>query len=77
MGLTLAHNRLDLGGSTLYMEDRGLAPRAVAWSPRIGISVGTEHHWRCFDVESRAVSGRRQLEGAERSRQRPRQTTPN
>ena len=34
-------------------------PGAIAWSPRVGINVGTEHEWRCFVVGSRAVSGKR------------------
>ena len=48
MGITLAQNRLDLTGPSLYLEDRGLDPGPRAWSPRIGISVGTEHQWRCL-----------------------------
>jgi DNA-3-methyladenine glycosylase len=59
MGITLAHNRADLQGGTLYLEDRGIDPGPVAWSPRIGISVGTEHEWRCYAAGSRAVSARR------------------
>lgn len=59
MGITLAHNRLTLAGAPLWLEDRGLDPGPIAWSPRIGIAVGTEHQWRCFAAASRAVSGRR------------------
>ena len=59
LGITLADNHLDLEGSRLYLEDRGHPTRDIAWSPRIGIRVGTEHHWRCYVVGSRAVSGRR------------------
>jgi DNA-3-methyladenine glycosylase len=60
LGITLADNHLDLEGNRLYHEDRGHATRAIAWSPRIGIRVGTEHRWRCYVVGSRAVSGRRE-----------------
>jgi DNA-3-methyladenine glycosylase len=59
LGITLSENWLDLEGDRLFVEDRGHRPGAVAWSSRIGINVGTEHHWRCFVVGSRAVSGRR------------------
>jgi DNA-3-methyladenine glycosylase len=59
LGITLAHNRLTVASSTLYLEDRGIDPGPVAWSPRIGIRVGVEHEWRCYAVESSAVSGRR------------------
>lgn len=60
MGITLAHNRTSLTpASPIWIEDRGLDPGPIAWSPRIGISVGTEPHWRCCAVQSGAVSGRR------------------
>jgi len=59
MGLSLAQNRADVTGPALYLEDRGLDPGPLAWSPRIGLSVGTEHEWRCYAARSRAVSGRR------------------
>ncbi|MGE5815384.1 MAG: DNA-3-methyladenine glycosylase [Acidobacteriota bacterium] len=59
LGITLKDNRLDLTGSQLRIEERGLHEgRNVEWSPRIGINVGTEHHWRCVDANSPAVSGR-------------------
>lgn len=58
MGMTLADNRADLCGRRLYLEDRGIEYPAVAWSPRIGISVGVEHPWRCFAVGCPAVSGK-------------------
>jgi DNA-3-methyladenine glycosylase len=56
MGITLRNNRADLGGEALYIEDRGVRPGAIEWSPRIGITKGTEMHWRCFDAASAAVS---------------------
>ncbi len=59
MGITLKDNRVDLCASHLTIEDRGRGPGEIGWSSRIGISVGTEHHWRCYVVGSPAVSGRR------------------
>jgi DNA-3-methyladenine glycosylase len=57
MGITLAENRVDLVGDRLFIEDRGLASGRIAWSPRIGIRVGTEHPWRAFIAGHPAVSG--------------------
>ena len=64
MGVTLRHNASDLAGARLWIEDRGLGAGRVAWSPRIGIRVGTEHPWRCYDPSSAAVSGPRTLRSA-------------
>lgn len=58
MGITLRHNRENLRGNRLYVEDRGRVVSAIVWTPRIGISTGTEHHWRAHVVGSRAVSGK-------------------
>jgi DNA-3-methyladenine glycosylase len=57
MGITLEENRLDLLGDRLFVEDRGLRAGPIAWSPRIGIRVGTEHLWRAFVAGHPAVSG--------------------
>jgi DNA-3-methyladenine glycosylase len=57
LGVALRHNLMDLTDSPLRIEDRGLPPREVAWTPRIGIRVGVEHEWRCVAVGSEAVSG--------------------
>jgi DNA-3-methyladenine glycosylase len=59
LGITLAHNRLNVSDANLYLEERGIDPGPLAWSPRIGIRVGVEHEWRCYAVTSSAVSGRR------------------
>jgi DNA-3-methyladenine glycosylase len=60
MGIDLRQNRLDLTRSRLRIEDRGLTNgRDVRWSPRVGITVGVEHEWRCIDAGSTAVSGRK------------------
>jgi DNA-3-methyladenine glycosylase len=58
MGITLKDTGADLLGGKLYVEDRGYRIDAVSWSPRIGISVGTEHHWRCYAEGHVSVSGR-------------------
>jgi DNA-3-methyladenine glycosylase len=56
LGITLRHNRLDLTGETLRIEDHGLPAREIRWSKRIGINVGTEPLWRCYAAGSAAVS---------------------
>ena len=56
MGITLEENRLDLLGDRLFVEDRGLRVGPIAWGPRIGIRVGTEHPWRAFVADHPAVS---------------------
>jgi DNA-3-methyladenine glycosylase len=58
MGITLKDTGIDLLGDKLYIEDRGHRIDAIAWSPRIGISVGTERHWRCYANGHACVSGR-------------------
>jgi DNA-3-methyladenine glycosylase len=57
MGISLKDNRLDLLGSVLYLEDRGPRVRDIVWSPRIGITKGTEKCWRCYSRVSISVSG--------------------
>jgi DNA-3-methyladenine glycosylase len=57
LGISLRQNLLDFTDGALRIEDRGLPPREVAWTPRIGINVGVEHEWRCVAVGSDAVSG--------------------
>lgn len=59
LGITLAANMLDLTGSALFIEDRGLAVDDVSWGPRIGIRVGVDRPWRCWATGHPAVSGRR------------------
>ena len=56
LGISLAQNRADLTQSRLRIEDRGLGRREVVWGPRVGISVGVEHAWRCTAAGSDAVS---------------------
>jgi DNA-3-methyladenine glycosylase len=57
LGISLRQNLLDLTGSRLRIENRGLADRPLAWSRRIGISVGVEPEWRVCAADSAAVSG--------------------
>ena len=59
LGITLARNGLDLTSGPLRIEDRRLRPRELRWSRRIGIRVGVEQEWRCYDAASEAVSGKR------------------
>jgi DNA-3-methyladenine glycosylase len=64
MGITLRENGIDLLGRKLCIEDRGCRIRDCCWSPRIGISVGTERHWRCYVEAHASVSGsRRRTQG--------------
>jgi DNA-3-methyladenine glycosylase len=56
LGISLKQNRSDLTAGELRIEDRGLPARDVVWGTRVGISVGTEHHWRCSAAGSPAVS---------------------
>ncbi len=55
MGITLAHNRADLVTGPLYVA-RGPRPRAIAATPRIGISVATDVRWRFVERGSPFLS---------------------
>jgi DNA-3-methyladenine glycosylase len=55
LGITLDQNRADLTRSPLRLE-RGGKGGAVVWTPRVGISVGTDRFWRCFEKGSPHVS---------------------
>jgi DNA-3-methyladenine glycosylase len=57
MGITLQHNTRDLITGPLRIEDHGIRAAALAWSPRIGIRVGTEQNWRCYWKDSPNISG--------------------
>lgn len=56
LGISLRQNRRDLTESALRIEDRGLPAPDVRWGPRVGITVGQEHPWRCTAAGSPAVS---------------------
>ena len=60
MGITLADNRADVCGETLFFEDRGIEYPQVEWSSRVGIRVGVDRLWRCAVAGCPAVSGERQ-----------------
>ncbi len=42
--------------SPLRIEDWGLGAGELAWGPRIGIRVGTDKPWRCYERDCPAVS---------------------
>lgn len=58
LAISLRQNGRDLTSGALRVEDRALPARDAQWSRRIGITVGVEHEWRCYDPNSDAVSGR-------------------
>jgi DNA-3-methyladenine glycosylase len=62
MSITLRDNRRNLCGDRLYIEDRSGSQPEILWTPRIGIRVGIEHHWRAHVVGSTAVSGKLKAE---------------
>jgi DNA-3-methyladenine glycosylase len=59
MGITQEHNRIDLTGPRLFVEDHGVRVGAVAWTARVGIRVGVERPWRAYVVGDPAVSALR------------------
>jgi 3-methyladenine DNA glycosylase Mpg len=62
LGITLRQNLSDLTGSALRIEDRRLPLRNVAWTPRIGITVGVESEW-CVAVGSARCRDKRKGQG--------------
>ena len=64
LGITLEDNRADLTGGRLYIEDRGLQLGPIVWSPRVGISVGTDRLWRASVDGHPAVSTERRRPGS-------------
>jgi len=71
LGISLARNRVDLTTGPLTIEDHGIAPTALEWSPRIGIRVGTDKHWRCHWQGHLAASPVRAKGGGQRAKVRP------
>ena len=59
LGIDLAQNRADLTEGALVIEDHGISPGELVWSPRVGIRVGVDRLWRCQAAGSLCVSGRR------------------
>ena len=62
LGIDLKQNLADLTRGPLRIEDRGITPPALAWSPRIGIRVGTDRLWRCTWEGHPAVSSVRRAD---------------
>ncbi len=68
LGITLYQNRCDLSGGRLFIEDCSPFEGALAWSPRIGITVGAARPWRCYAAASPYVSARgRAVDGGARA----------
>lgn len=59
LAISLAQNRCDLTTVPLRIENWRLPAREVAWTRRIGITVGVDSPWRAIAVGSDAVSGSR------------------
>ena len=57
LGIDLRQNLATLTAGPLSIEDHGITADQLVWSPRIGIQVGTDHHWRCTWRGHEAVSG--------------------
>lgn len=66
MGIDLRQNEQDLTTGPLWIEDRGLAVGPRVYSPRIGISVGTDRLWRCVAERGASVSRTPSTPGARR-----------
>ena len=62
LAIDLADHGTDLVTSERLWLVAGTAPPSVSVSSRIGISRGTEHHWRFFETGSRFVSAHRRGE---------------
>jgi len=58
LAIDLRQNRSDLTTSRLRIEDHGITPDKVTWTPRVGIRVGTDREWRCCWAGHAGVSGR-------------------
>lgn len=56
LGITLDHNQRALSRGPLTIRDLGHAAGEVAWSPRIGIRMGTNRLWRASIAGHRSVS---------------------
>ena len=67
LGITLTDNLVDLVSSRLVIEDRDHAPVAVAWGPRVGITVGVDKPWRCWIAGHPAVSRSERSNRSDRS----------
>jgi DNA-3-methyladenine glycosylase len=59
LGIDLRQNLTDLTAGPLRIEDQRDGVRPLAWSRRIGITVGVEAEWRVTAAGSPALSGPR------------------
>jgi DNA-3-methyladenine glycosylase len=50
-------NATDLTSGPLSIEDHGVRPDRLVWTPRVGIRVGRDRAWRCLWDGHPAVSG--------------------
>jgi DNA-3-methyladenine glycosylase len=57
LGIDLRTNTRDLTSGFLRIEEHGITPPAIHWSPRIGIRVGADRLWRCSWTGHESVSG--------------------
>lgn len=58
LAIDLRQNQANLTTSRLRIEDHGITPDKVTWTPRVGIRVGTDREWRCCWAGHAGVSGR-------------------
>jgi DNA-3-methyladenine glycosylase len=56
LAIDLRQNTLDLTDGPLTIERGPERPARLAWSPRVGIRVGTRRRWRCHWADHPAVS---------------------
>jgi DNA-3-methyladenine glycosylase len=56
MGISLAHNQVDLSGDRVFVEDHGLRAAGIAWGSRVGITRGVDREWRAWIAGHPAVS---------------------
>ena len=64
LGITLDENGQDLTAGSLVIEDHGMRPTAVEWTPRIGIRRAADRPWRCVWKGHPSVSGGRRTAAA-------------
>ena len=57
MGITLAHNGMNLSGNTVFIEEGENYPqKAICSSKRVGITKSTDLYWRRYIADSAFVS---------------------
>jgi DNA-3-methyladenine glycosylase len=57
LGIDARQNMVNLVSGPLAIEDQGICPPRVDWSPRVGIRVGTTALWRATWAGHASVSG--------------------